>query len=62
MMDRTEMLSTMGALKLFGMKAGYDESVSAAVKCQHELQRVVGDLLTAELSEKQAPTGVPTRS
>ena len=54
MMDRTEILSTMGALKLFGMKAGYDEIVSAAVKRQHEPQRVVGDLLTAELSEKQA--------
>ena len=54
MMDRTEILSTMGALKLFGMKAGYDEIVSTAVKRQHEPQRVVGDLLTAELSEKQA--------
>jgi DNA replication protein DnaC len=53
-MDRTEILSTMGALKLFGMKAGYDEIVSTAVKRQHEPQRVVGDLLTAELSEKQA--------
>ena len=54
MMERTEILSTMGALKLFGMKAGYDEIVAAAVKRQHEPQRVVGDLLAAELSEKQA--------
>ena len=54
MMERTEILSTMGALKLFGMKAGYDEIVGAAVKRQHEPQRVVGDLLAAELSEKQA--------
>ena len=36
MMERTEILSTMGALKLFGMKAGYDEIVGAAVKRQHE--------------------------
>ena len=54
MMERTEILSTMAALKLFGMSAGYDEIVATAVKRQHEPQRVVGDLLTAELSEKQA--------
>ncbi|WP_376768053.1 IS21-like element helper ATPase IstB [Jiella pelagia] len=54
MMERTEILSTMKTLKLFGMSAGYDEIVSAAVKRQHEPQRVVGDLLTAEMSEKQA--------
>ncbi|MGM0583231.1 MAG: IS21-like element helper ATPase IstB [Pseudomonadota bacterium] len=44
----------MGALKLFGMKAGYDEIVSTAVKRQHEPQRVVGELLSAELNEKRA--------
>ena len=54
MMERTEILSTMKALKLFGMSAGYDEIVATAVKRQHEPQRVVSDLLTAELSEKQA--------
>jgi DNA replication protein DnaC len=54
MMDRTEILNTMGTLKLFGMKASYDEIVTTAVKRQHEPQRIVGDLLTAELSEKQA--------
>lgn len=54
MMDRTEILDTMKALKLFGMKAGYDEIVATAVKRQHEPQRVVGDLLAAEPSEKQA--------
>ena len=54
MMERTEILTTMKALKLFGMSAGYDEIVATAVKRQHEQQRVIGDLLTAELSEKQA--------
>ncbi len=44
----------MGDLKLFGMRAAYDEIVATAVKRQHEPQRVVGDLLTAEISEKQA--------
>ncbi len=54
MMERTEILTTMGALKLFGMKASYDEIVSTAVKRQHEPQRVVGELLSAELNEKRA--------
>ncbi len=54
MMERTEILTAMGGLKLFGMRAAYDEIVASAVKRQHEPQRVVGDLLAAELSEKQA--------
>jgi DNA replication protein DnaC len=53
-MERSEILATMGGLKLFGMKAAYDEIVATAVKRQHEPQRIVGDLLAAELSEKQA--------
>ena len=44
----------MSTLKLFGMKAAYDEILATAVKRQHEPERVVGDLLTAETSEKQA--------
>ena len=44
----------MGQLKLYGMKAAYDEIITTAVKRQHEPQKIVGDLLTAEISEKQA--------
>jgi DNA replication protein DnaC len=44
----------MSELKLYGMKAAYDEIIATAVKRQHDPQRVVGDLLTAEISEKQA--------
>ncbi len=44
----------MGQLKLHGMKAAYDEILATAVKRQHEPQRVIGDLLQAEISEKQA--------
>ena len=54
MMEGSEIINAMGGLKLFGMRAAYDEIVATAVKRQHEPQRVVGDLLTAELSEKQA--------
>lgn len=54
MMERSAIMTTMGELKLFGMRSAYDEIVTSAVKRQHEPQRVVSDLLTAELSEKQA--------
>jgi DNA replication protein DnaC len=44
----------MGQLGLFGMKNTYDEILATAPKRQHEPQRFVGDLLKAEISEKQA--------
>ena len=44
----------MAELKLYGMKTAYDEIISTAIKRQHEPQRIVGDLLTAEITEKQA--------
>ena len=53
-MERTEVLDMMSELKLFGMRAAYDETLAAAVKRSHEPQRFVGDLLRAEISEKQA--------
>ena len=53
-MERSEILATMGELKLFGMKAAFDQIVGAAVKRQHEPQRVIGDFVAAEIAEKQA--------
>src|SRR5438270_11343755 len=53
-MERIEVLDMMGELKLYGMKAAYDETLAVALKRQHEPQRFVGDLLHAEISEKQA--------
>jgi hypothetical protein len=53
-MERSEILTAMGDLKLYGMKAAFDEIIATAVKRQHEPQQIVGDLLTAEISEKQA--------
>ena len=53
-MERSELFDLMGELKLYGMKAAFDEIMATAVKRQHEPQRIVGDLLTAEISEKQA--------
>jgi DNA replication protein DnaC len=53
-MDRTQILSTMAELKLFGMKAAYDEIVAAGLKRNHDPQRVVAALIAAEIAEKQA--------
>jgi DNA replication protein DnaC len=53
-MERAQILATMSGLKLFGMRAAYDEIIATAVRRQHEPQRVVGALLAAEIAEKQA--------
>ena len=53
-MERTEVLELMGTLKLYGMRAAYDEIMGVAIKRQHEPPKIVGDLLQAEISEKQA--------
>jgi hypothetical protein len=53
-MERTEVLDLMSGLKLYGMRSAYDETLTTALKRKHEPQRFVGDLLKAEISEKQA--------
>jgi DNA replication protein DnaC len=52
-MDRAEILAAMSELKLYGMKAAFDEIIAVAVKRQHEPQRIIGELLSAEITEKQ---------
>src|SRR5262245_11270114 len=54
LMERSQLFDLMGELKLYGMKAAFDEIMATAVKRQHEPQRIIGDLLTAEVNEKQA--------
>jgi DNA replication protein DnaC len=53
-MERTEVLAMMGQLRLYGMKSAYDELLATALKRQHQPQRFAGELLKAEISEKQA--------
>ncbi len=53
-MERTELFEIMGDLKLFGMRASYDEIMATAIKREHEPPRIAGDLLKAEVSEKEA--------
>jgi DNA replication protein DnaC len=53
-MERTAILELMSALKLFGMRAAYDEVMATGIKRRHEPPHIVGDLLSAEVAEKQA--------
>jgi DNA replication protein DnaC len=65
-MERTDVLELMSALKLYGMRAAGacpraaqsadpgDEVMSNGIKRRHDPPRIVGDLLAAEIAEKQA--------
>jgi DNA replication protein DnaC len=53
-MERTDILELMSTLKLFGMRAAYDEVMATGIKRRHEPPCIVGDLLSAEIAEKQA--------
>ena len=53
-MERTQVLDAMGQLKLHGMRTAYDEIITTAIKRQYEPQKIIGDLLSAEISEKRA--------
>ena len=62
MMERAEILAAMADLKLFGMRAAYDELMATAVRRQHEPQRVVGDLLAAEINESEPLCAIGSRT
>src|SRR5438045_9782023 len=53
-MERTDILELMSTLKLYGMRTAYDEVMATGIKRRHEPPRIVGDLLSAEIAEKQA--------
>jgi DNA replication protein DnaC len=53
-MERTQIFELMGSLKLYGMRNAYDEVMGNGIKRQFEPPKIVGDLLTAEINEKQA--------
>ncbi|WP_304610430.1 IS21-like element helper ATPase IstB [Polymorphobacter sp. PAMC 29334] len=54
MMERHQILELMDDLKLAGMRQAYDEVIADAIKRQYPVQRVVGDLLQAEIADKHA--------
>ena len=47
-MERSDVIDAMGKLRLYGMRAAYDEVLTTAVKRQHEPQQIIhcpaGDL------------------
>jgi DNA replication protein DnaC len=53
-MERHEILELMSQLQLSGMRAAYDEIVSAGVKRNQGIERVVAALLQAEITAKHA--------
>jgi DNA replication protein DnaC len=53
-MERTQIFELMSELRLYGMRAAYDEIMATGIKRQHEPPHIIGDLLQAEVSEKQA--------
>jgi DNA replication protein DnaC len=53
-MERQEILAIMDELKLVGMRAAFDEVVANGLKRQHPVPQIVGELLKAEIAEKQA--------
>ncbi|MSO77454.1 MAG: ATPase, partial [Alphaproteobacteria bacterium] len=53
-MERQEILGMLGTLKLAGMRAAYDEVVAEAIKRRHPVQRTIGELLKAQLTDNRA--------
>jgi DNA replication protein DnaC len=53
-MERHDLLAMMSALHLSGMRTAHDEVMADGIRRQHSAQRILGDLLQAELAEKQA--------
>jgi DNA replication protein DnaC len=53
-MQRSEILTAMAALELYGVQAAFDESIATAIRRQLEPQRIIGELITAEITAKQA--------
>lgn len=53
-MERHDILDLMSQLQLAGMRAAYDEIVTTGVKRNAGIERVIGQLLMAEIAAKQA--------
>ncbi len=53
-MERHELIALMARLKLAGMRAALDDVLRDGIKRQRSAADILGDLLRAELAEKQA--------
>jgi len=61
-MERSDVFDAMKKLKLYGMRAAYDEVLSTAIKRQHEPQQIIGELLTAEIREVRGQPATGSRA
>ena len=53
-MVRHQSIEMMRELKLAGRRAAFDKILANGLKRQHSIPHAIGDLLQAEISEKQA--------
>src|SRR5690348_9525237 len=53
-MERHQIIEMMRELKLAGMRGAFDEILANGLKRQHSIPQIIGDLLRAEIAEKQA--------
>jgi DNA replication protein DnaC len=53
-MERHAILDLMVKLRLRGMRAAFDEVITLAAKRRHSAERVVGELLAAQLADVQS--------
>ncbi len=53
-MERAELIAMMATLQLAGMRASFDEVMTKARRRHHGVEQVLGELLRAEIAEKQA--------
>ena len=53
-MERHEILDLTSHLQFSGMRAAYDEIVTAGVKRSRGIERVIGQRLPAKIAAKQA--------
>jgi DNA replication protein DnaC len=53
-MQRSEILDLMGELQLSGMRAAYDEIVTAGIKRKQSVEQILGALMQAEIAAKKA--------
>ncbi len=56
-MDRTAILDHMATLKLYGMRAAYDEIMAVSIKRQHEPPRVAQPNVPSRRSSLCVPPG-----
>src|SRR5712672_4013810 len=52
--ERHKIIELMGQLKLAGMRSAYDEVITAGLRAQHPVQRIIGELLLAQLADNRA--------